>query len=310
MRRVMTIVAVLGLTAVRSPASDWPGWRGPERNGVSERSPALVPRLSGTGSAWRTEGLASGEEGGRGSLAVAGGRVYGLTRGGGEASPDEVFCLEAASGKEVWRTRLGDGSGREPSSATPCVYRGRVYVPGSANRLLCLDAATGSPLWSAPLERKEKGALASSVAAVAGIVALQADALVAFDADSGRKLWTQERVGGYQSSPAVWQSRAGQTYFIANARLETVCVEAATGKPLWTHDIKGDTWASPYVADGKVYLGTRSGNFYVWAAAREKTVLAELDLKHPISATVTAANGVFYVATMQNLYAITLRVAP
>ncbi len=102
----------------------------------------------------------------------------------------------------------------------------------------------------------------------------------------------------------------GGLIFISDIGRKMHCLEAASGEPLWTHDIKGDSWASPYVADGKVYLGTRSGNFYVWAAAREKTVLAELDLKHPISATVTAANGVLYVATMQNLYAIVSPPAP
>ena len=98
--------------------------------------------------------------------------------------------------------------------------------------------------------------------------------------------------------------------FLSDCGRKMHCVEAATGKALWTHDIKGDSWASPYVADGKVYLGTRSGNFYVWAAAREKQVLAELDLKVPISATATAANGVLYVATMQNLYALEVRPSP
>ena len=44
--------------------------------------------------------------------------------------------------------------------------------------------------------------------------------------------------------------------------------------------------------------------FYVWAAGKEKQVLCAMELKSPISATVTAANGVLYVATMQNLYAI------
>ena len=95
--------------------------------------------------------------------------------------------------------------------------------------------------------------------------------------------------------------------FIAGVGRKMHCVEAATGKPLWTDDLKGDSWASPCVADGKVYLGTRGGNFYVWAAAREKNRLSELELKVPISATVTAANGVLYVATMQNLYAIQSR---
>jgi outer membrane protein assembly factor BamB len=58
------------------------------------------------------------------------------------------------------------------------------------------------------------------------------------------------------------------------------------------------------VADGKVYLGTRSGSFYVFAASKEKKVLNEIELGDPISATTTAANGALYIATMNNLYAV------
>ena len=58
------------------------------------------------------------------------------------------------------------------------------------------------------------------------------------------------------------------------------------------------------VADGKVYLGTRSGQFLVFAASREKKVLSEMELGSPISATVTPANGTLYVATMKELFAI------
>ena len=82
------------------------------------------------------------------------------------------------------------------------------------------------------------------------------------------------------------------------------CVDTKTGKPLWTHEVKGEVWASPYVADGKVYLGTRSGSFYIFAASREKQVLCTLELGDAISATTTAANGVLYVATARNLYAV------
>jgi outer membrane protein assembly factor BamB len=82
------------------------------------------------------------------------------------------------------------------------------------------------------------------------------------------------------------------------------CVDADTGKPVWTHEIKGEVWASPLVADGKVYLGTRSGNFYVFKAAREKEVLGESELGNPISGTATAANGALYLATMSRLFKI------
>ena len=92
--------------------------------------------------------------------------------------------------------------------------------------------------------------------------------------------------------------------FIADCGRTFHCVDAKTGLRLWTHEIKGEAWASPLVADGKVFLGTRSGSFYVFAASPEKKVLAELELGNPISATATAANGVLYIATMSDLFAV------
>ena len=51
-------------------------------------------------------------------------------------------------------------------------------------------------------------------------------------------------------------------------------------------------------------LGTRKGDFWVFAAAREKKVLSTIELKSPISATTTAANGTLFVATMKQLFAL------
>ena len=63
-------------------------------------------------------------------------------------------------------------------------------------------------------------------------------------------------------------------------------------------------WASPLVADGKVFIGTRKGDTYVFAAAREKKLLHTVEFKVPISASAVAANGTLYIATMTHLYAI------
>ena len=67
---------------------------------------------------------------------------------------------------------------------------------------------------------------------------------------------------------------------------------------------QGDLWASPLVADGKVYLGPRRGDFGVFAAAQEQQILATIDLAEPVNSTATAANGVLYVATMSRLSAV------
>jgi outer membrane protein assembly factor BamB len=92
--------------------------------------------------------------------------------------------------------------------------------------------------------------------------------------------------------------------FAADTSRHIHCVEFTTGKPVWVQDTKGDFWASPLIADGKLYLGSRKGDFWVMSASREKKVLSAIDLKRPISATATAVNGVLYVATMEELYAI------
>ncbi len=126
------------------------------------------------------------------------------------------------------------------------------------------------------------------------------DATKTGDITTNGLIWSYPLEKHVMTTPAVFEGLV----FIADCGRKFHCVEASTGKPLWTHDIKGETWASPYVADGKVYLGTRSGNFYVFAAKKEKQVLTELDLRTPISATATAANNVIYVATMTHLYAI------
>jgi outer membrane protein assembly factor BamB len=126
------------------------------------------------------------------------------------------------------------------------------------------------------------------------------DATKTGDITRTAQVWSYPLERHVLSTPAVFNGLV----FIADIGRKMHCVEAATGKPVWTHDIKGDAWASPYVADGKVYLGTRAGSFYVWAATREKQVLMEAELRTPISGTATAANGVLFVATMQNLYAI------
>jgi outer membrane protein assembly factor BamB len=102
------------------------------------------------------------------------------------------------------------------------------------------------------------------------------------------------------STPAVLDGLV----FIADCRRNMHCLDAQTGRAYWTQETKGEIWASPLVADGKVYLGTRQGDFWVLAANKEKKVLSTVEFGNPISATTTAANGVLYVATMTHLYAL------
>jgi hypothetical protein len=85
-----------------------------------------------------------------------------------------------------------------------------------------------------------------------------------------RQIWSYPLEKHVLSTPAI---RNGLV-FIADCGRKFHCVDSETGKAHWTHEIKGEVWASALVADGKVYLGTRSGNFYVFAAALQKELIA------------------------------------
>jgi alcohol dehydrogenase (cytochrome c) len=80
-------------------------------------------------------------------VAVAGGRVYGLT-------PTTAFALDAATGHPVWTDahllRTGQGTfGMQPAIANDRVYLGSQYGPGPGGGvLIALDAATGAKLWT------------------------------------------------------------------------------------------------------------------------------------------------------------------
>jgi len=126
------------------------------------------------------------------------------------------------------------------------------------------------------------------------------DATKTGDITTNGLVWSYPLQKHVLSTPAIYTGMV----FIADTGHTVHCVDAQTGKPHWTHAVDGEVWASPLVADGKVYLGTRSGTFYTFAASKEEKLLSSVELHDPISATATAASGGLYVATMNGLYAL------
>src|SRR5580658_9688038 len=103
-------------------AADWPQWRGPDRNGLGPKSPALANSLAGLSPLWLAERIPSGDQGGRGGLVVHAGKVYGLaSTASNKVATDEVFCLDAATGKPIWKREFLETSGAGAGSSTPCI---------------------------------------------------------------------------------------------------------------------------------------------------------------------------------------------
>ncbi|MCL5096051.1 MAG: PQQ-binding-like beta-propeller repeat protein [Candidatus Omnitrophica bacterium] len=126
------------------------------------------------------------------------------------------------------------------------------------------------------------------------------DATQSGDITHSGELWSYPLERHCMCTPAVYHGLV----FVGDSGRRIHCVDADTGRPYWTQETQGEVWASPLVADGKVYFATRQGEFWVFAASKEKKVLSTIDLGEPISSTPVAANGVLYVTTMSHLYAI------
>jgi outer membrane protein assembly factor BamB len=225
----------------------------------------------------------SARVGGRTMVFFAGGDgvLYGFEPYSGSSTPDTVAALKA-----VWRFDLDPAGPKQnvhrynsnrresPSNVygMPVFDHGRLYVAG------------GGDLWWGKNE--------------AWIKCL--DVSHASDKSPPSLVWSSPLEKHVLSTPAVYRGMV----FIADCGRNVKCLEAATGRVLWSHETNGEIWGSPMVADGKVYIGTRRGDFWVFEAGREKKILSTVELGSPISGTVTAANGVLYVATMTDLYAI------
>jgi outer membrane protein assembly factor BamB len=127
------------------------------------------------------------------------------------------------------------------------------------------------------------------------------DATRTGDVTNSCELWSYELNNHCCSTPSVHDDLV----FVADCGGHIHCVDAKTGKPYWTHDTGDEIWASTLVADGKVYIGTRRrGNFWVFAADRDKKILISIKLDSPMHGSPVAANGVLYIATMKKLYAV------
>ncbi|MDP6633277.1 MAG: PQQ-binding-like beta-propeller repeat protein [Phycisphaerae bacterium] len=112
--------------------------------------------------------------------------------------------------------------------------------------------------------------------------------------------WSRELVSHCTATPAI----SGGLMYVGDLGGNIHCLDAETGKTVWTHKTNGAVYASALVADSKVYVGTQKSQFLIFAAGREKKVLADVKLDSPIHAPAAAANKTVYIATMKKIYAI------
>ncbi|MEK6410920.1 MAG: PQQ-binding-like beta-propeller repeat protein, partial [Acidobacteriota bacterium] len=165
--RLLTTVAAFCLcfsaVSVTRPAnmaastSDWPQWRGPERNGISKETgllkqwPAEGPKLL-----WQVNDIGDGYS----TPAVVGTRIYLMSNRGFEN--EFVQALSTQDGKPIWTTRVGNvGSPSDflyaKARSTPTVDGDFIYALSSDGDLACLETGSGKIRWQKSIKKEFDG---------------------------------------------------------------------------------------------------------------------------------------------------------
>jgi len=260
-----TVVSIPSDSMITSPEPDWPQWRGPRRDGITdekglleswpEGGPKLLWKIDGIGKGWSCP-------------IIVGQRIY-IT---GDVGTDLIIFALNRSGEIQWKVKNGrNWKNPYPGARACCVYsEDRLYNMNAHGRVVCLDAATGKEFWAVNiLERFDAKNITwalsecmlvdgrNLIVTPGGKKALMA----ALDKRTGQTVWTTEPLSSDRtshSSPILFR--------YAGRRLITNCssahgfgVDADTGKLLWTVPLKnphGVNTSTPVYGSGIVYYVT------------------------------------------------------
>jgi len=243
---------------------DWPQWRGPQRNGISaesgwsDRWPSEGPKV-----AWKARlGL------GFSSFVVAGERAYTMGHADGQ---DTIFCLDAATGKEVWKhsypAELGDKFFDGGTTGTPTLADGRLYSLSRWGDVFALDAATGKVIWQQNVAtgtgaRIPDWGFGGAPLVLGDRVYLNVgEGGLALRRDTGETVWKSgDREAGYSTPLPV--RRGEVTWGLFSNGQSYRAVDLRDGSPVWSVrwvTEYGVNAADPLVEGDQLWLSTGYG---------------------------------------------------
>ncbi len=266
------LIAAITLVALArvATAADWPRYRGPNTDGIAET--LTLDKLVAT-PVWK---VPTGDS--FGQIAVVGGKLFLMAERG---TDEYCICLDAATGKEVWSTRIDksikDGNGNGPRS-TPAIDGKFVYALGTYLKLFCMELDTGKVVWKHDLMAEDGGkqlqwGSASSPLIIDDLVLVTGGGpgkgILAFKKDTGDLVWAKTNESYTYATPTLATIK-GTLQAICFMRSGLVSVDPKTGTVLWTfaHTPAAMAIAASPVVGGKdgdmVYV---SSGYNVGAAA-------------------------------------------
>lgn len=250
MNRTALSLVVLSLLTLTTHASDWPWWRGPNRDGIAD--PKQSPPLTWSEKenvVWKSPIPGRGHS----SPIVVGEQVFLAT-----AEPDRqvqsVLCYDRKTGKKLWQTDCHQGTFEKKGNPKSTLASSTVACDGErlfinflhegAIHATCLDRA-GKILWQKKVcDYKIHQGFAASPAIYQDLVIFAGDSaaggvIAAYKRATGELAWSVDRPKAHNYASPIIHSVAGKDQlFLIGCDLVT-SLEPATGKKNW--EIKGST---------------------------------------------------------------------
>jgi outer membrane protein assembly factor BamB len=152
----IAFLATAVLTATPLLSADWPQWRGAGRVGHSPDTSILAPwPKSGPKQAWIFKDAGVGYS----SFSIVGTRLFTM---GARQESEQVICLDATTGKELWATSLGpvyENNWGDGPRSTPTVDGDHLYALSATGILACLNIKDGTEVWKVDVVKSLGGEL-------------------------------------------------------------------------------------------------------------------------------------------------------
>ena len=187
-----------------------------------------------------------------------------------------VTAFNSETGEPVWEfaenSRFEEAIAGAGPRSTPLFHEGKLYTVGAKGSLDCLNAATGEKIWNASIvgggkevELPQWGYSCSPIIVGDAIITMPGKpnnaAVTAFDANTGKPLWTAAD-GEHSYTSAQVATICGVPQVLAFTSAGLMGILPDSGKVLWTHKWPASGYArcvQPYVEDDTVVISTYFG---------------------------------------------------
>src|SRR4030095_3867497 len=232
------------------------------------------------------------------------------------------IAFDKRTGETVWVSAPG-GRPFDTTYAAPIIVNvngTRLLIQGASDGVVhAIKPQTGEPVWkyeiskrglntgtvvigtTAILTHSEENLNSSEMGMMTAV-----DATAKGDIKKEQVMWTTYGWQGGFSSPVVDGDRIYQIDNSANI----AAFDVNTGNQLWLKNLGTIQKASPVLADGKLYVGTETGKFFILKPSAtgceilDEEQLGTAALPDKVIGSAAVANGRVYFATESTLYAI------